>query len=102
VSSFTCSFFYAVHFIVPFVVLVLAGVHLFLLHATGSSVPGGISFSAALKIKFRHFFTFKDVTNIILVWIILVLSLLVPDLFADPVNFVASDLSRSPLHIQPE
>jgi ubiquinol-cytochrome c reductase cytochrome b subunit len=102
VSSFTCSFFYAIHFIVPFLVLAIAGLHLILLHITGRSVPGGVSFSAALKLKFSHFFSFKDIANISLIWLIILLLLANPDIFADPVNFVSSDLSSSPLHIQPE
>jgi ubiquinol-cytochrome c reductase cytochrome b subunit len=102
VSSFTCSFFYAVHYIVPFVVLVLAGVHLFLLHFTGRSLPGGLSRFNGLIIKFRFLFTYKDVVNLILLWLIFIWALMWPDWSADPVNFVISDLSNSPIHIQPE
>jgi len=102
VSSFTCSFFYAVHYIVPFVVLVLAGVHLFLLHFTGRSLPGGLRRFNGLIIKFRFLFTYKDVVNLILLWSMFIWALILPDWSADPVNFVISDLSNSPIHIQPE
>jgi len=102
VSSFTCSFFYAVHFILPLVILLIAGIHLLLLHFRGSSVPGGLRSSSRLKIKFSHIFLFKDLVNVILIWIIWIWALAFPDWSADPVNFVISDLSNSPLHIQPE
>jgi ubiquinol-cytochrome c reductase cytochrome b subunit len=72
VSSFTCRFFYAVHYIVPFVVLVMAGVHLFLLHFRGRSLPGGLSRFNGLMIKFRFLFTYKDIVNIILLWLIFI------------------------------
>jgi len=102
VSSFTCRFFYAVHYIVPFVVLVIAGVHLFLLHFTGRSLPGGLSRFNGLIIKFRFLFTYKDIVNLALLWMILIWALIAPDWSADPVNFIISDLSNSPIHIQPE
>jgi len=102
VSSFTCRFFYAVHYIVPFVILVLAGVHLFLLHFTGRSLPGGLSRFGGLIIKFRFLFTYKDVVNLVLLWLIFIWALVAPDWSADPVNFIVSDPSNSPIHIQPE
>jgi len=102
VSSFTCRFFYAVHYIVPFVILVLAGVHLFLLHFRGRSLPGGLSRFGGLMIKFRFLFTYKDVVNIILLWLMFIWALVIPDWSADPVNFIVADLSNSPIHIQPE
>lgn len=66
VSSFTCSFFYAAHFIVPFVVLRLAGVHLILLHYSGRRAPSGTRSRPTLKIKFGHIFTYKDAVNVAL------------------------------------
>jgi len=102
VSSFTCSFFYAVHFLVPFVVLAIAGVHLLLLHFTGSRIPAGLSLRSVLKIKFTHIFTLKDAVNMALLWGFWLWLLWLPDWSADPVNFVVSDISNSPLHIQPE
>jgi len=102
VSNFTCRFFYAVHYLVPLIVLILVGAHLLLLHRTGSSVPARLSNSSALKIKFLQLFSYKDVVNLIILWILWLLLLGAPDWSADPVNFLVSDLSNSPLHIQPE
>jgi ubiquinol-cytochrome c reductase cytochrome b subunit len=102
VSSFTCRFFYALHYLVPFLVLALAGVHLILLHFSGRSVPGGLRRHRRLMIKFEHLFSYKDIVNLIILWLMWAWALAFPDWSADPVNFVASDLSNSPLHIQPE
>lgn len=102
VSSFTCSFFYALHFLTPFIVLVIAGGHLILLHYSGRSVPGGVRRTRVLKIKFSHYFIFKDIVNFSLLWLMWLWILCFPDWSADPINFVYSDLSNSPLHIQPE
>jgi len=102
VSSFTCRFFYALHFLVPLIVIALAGVHLFLLHFRGRSVPGGVRRSWRLFMKFRQFFSYKDLVNIIILWFIFIVCFAFPDWSADPVNFISADLSNSPLHIQPE
>lgn len=101
VSSYTCRFFFSIHYIVPFVVLVLAAFHLLLLHTTGRRIPGGLS-RHGLMIKFGFFFRFKDLVNLRVLWIILLWCFFSPDWSSDPVNFVISDLSNSPIHIQPE
>nr|YP_009346427.1 cytochrome b [Longidorus vineacola]AOT84238.1 cytochrome b [Longidorus vineacola] len=100
VSAFTCSFFYALHFTLPFSVLLMAGVHLLLLHHSGSSTFSGLS--ASLKVKFSHLFSYKDMINLLLIWSMLAWLLFKPDWSADPVNFLMVDLSSSPIHIQPE
>jgi len=100
VSFFTCRFFYAAHFLVPFIVLIIVIVHLVLLHFRGSSTPGGIS--SSLKLKFMHLFLYKDGVNLIFIWFMWIWALYTPDWRADPVNFVPRDLSSSPIHIQPE
>jgi len=100
VRVFTCSFFYAAHFLVPFVVIIVVMIHLVILHFSGSTTPSALS--RAIKMKFMHLFLYKDGVNLILIWFIWIWALSSPDWRADPVNFVPSDLSRSPIHIQPE
>jgi ubiquinol-cytochrome c reductase cytochrome b subunit len=100
VSFFTCRFFYAAHFLVPFVVIGIAMIHLVLLHFRGRSTSG--SLPSRVKMKFSHLFLYKDLVNLILLWFMLLWLLSFPDWSADPVNFVPSDLSSSPVHIQPE
>jgi len=100
VRFFTCRFFYAAHFLVPFIVLALVIIHLVFLHFSGSRAPGALSRS--LKIKFSHLFLYKDGVNVIFIWLIWIWALKSPDWRADPVNFIPSDLSRRPIHIQPE
>ncbi len=100
VSRYTCRFFFSLHFLVPMVVLLFILVHLVTLHERGSSSPLGSS--DLIKLKFRTLFSYKDILNFnILIWFFLLL-LLAPFLSRDPVNFNPSDLTNSPLHIQPE
>lgn len=102
VSYLTCRFFYSLHFLVPFIILILALVHLVLLHFTGRRVPSGQRMRNSLKTKFQLLFIYKDIVNITLFWRFWLFFLKHPDWSADPVNFIVSDLSSSPLHIQPE
>ena len=88
------------HFLVPFIVLFGIIVHLLLLHYSGRRVAGGLR--VRFKIKFSQLFLFKDLVNIRLLWAMWLFALQYPDWSADPVNFVPSDLSSSPIHIQPE
>jgi len=98
VSTFTCTFFFAIHYLVPFIVIGLIGIHLLILHYRGRSS----SRSRALKIKFQELYLIKDRVNLLVLWLIWLYILLSPDWSADPVNFTVSDLTTSPLHIQPE
>lgn len=102
VSFFTCRFFYAFHFLVPFIVLITALVHLLLLHFRGRRNIRGLRNSSLLKVKFGFLYLYKDLVNIIILWSFWLLALTWPDWSADPVNFSPSDLSSSPIHIQPE
>lgn len=102
VSSFTCRFFFAFHFLVPLLVIIVVMLHLIFLHFSGSSLPGGLSRFSGTIVKFTHIFLYKDIVNLIILWFFILWMLYLPDWSADPVNFVPSDLSNSPLHIQPE
>lgn len=102
VSSFTCSFFYRLHYLVPFIIVFIMAFHLVLLHFRGRRTPRGLPNPSFLKMKFNYLFTFKDTVNLRLFLIVWLLILISPDWSADPVNFVSSDLSNSPLDIQPE
>jgi ubiquinol-cytochrome c reductase cytochrome b subunit len=96
------GFFFTLHFLVPLIVILIAILHLYFLHFRGRSIPGGLNRSSSLKIKFSLFFTYKDIVNLRSLWILWIWALAYPDWSADPVNFVISDLSNSPIHIQPE
>lgn len=90
------------HFILPFVLLVLVGVHVIFLHETGSGNPLGLDTSGDL-IPFHPYYTVKDMLRLVLVLSgFLIICFVFPDLFGDPINFIAANPMRTPLHIQPE
>lgn len=98
----TLKRFFVFHFLGPFLLFVLVGIHIVFLHDTGSGNPLGVE-SDAEAIPFHSYYLLKDLVGIFLMLGILVLvSLCNPDIFLDPVNFMPADPIRTPLHIQPE
>ncbi|MCM8747511.1 cytochrome b N-terminal domain-containing protein, partial [Thermomicrobium sp. CFH 73360] len=58
-GSPTLTRFFAFHFILPFILIAIVGIHLIFLHENGSNNPLGLN-SAPEKIPFHPYYTFKD------------------------------------------
>nr|AAX12537.1 cytochrome b [Elephas maximus] len=102
VDKATLNRFFAFHFILPFTMVALAGVHLTFLHETGSNNPLGLT-SDSDKIPFHPYYTIKDFLGLlILILLLLLLALLSPDMLGDPDNYMPADPLNTPLHIKPE
>nr|AFX94412.1 cytochrome b [Loxodonta cyclotis x africana] len=102
VDKATLNRFFALHFILPFTMTALAGVHLTFLHETGSNNPLGL-ISDSDKIPFHPYYTIKDFLGLlILILLLLLLALLFPDMLGDPDNYMPADPLNTPLHIKPE
>lgn len=102
VETPTLTRFFALHFLLPFIILTLVITHILYLHQRGSNNPIGIK-NFTLKIIFHPFFTIKDLLGVIIfLSILLIVSLLVPYKLGDPENFNLANPLNSPPHIQPE
>nr|WPY71341.1 cytochrome b [Gampsocera sp.] len=102
VDNATLTRFFTFHFILPFIVLAMTMIHLLFLHQTGSNNPMGIN-SNIDKIPFHPYFTFKDLIGfIIMLMILILLTLISPNLLGDPDNFIPANPLVTPVHIQPE
>jgi ubiquinol-cytochrome c reductase cytochrome b subunit len=102
VDNATLNRFFALHFILPFVLIAVAIVHIILLHQTGSNNPLGINRDSD-RIPFHKYFSIKDLLGYVIV-LILFLSILIfsPNLFTDPENYLMANPLTTPVHIQPE
>ena len=69
VANPTLTKFYALHFLMPFVLIVLVGSHLFFLHHVGSNNALGLT-SNIDKISFAPYFIWKDLYFVIVFFII--------------------------------
>nr|NP_944619.1 cytochrome b [Balaena mysticetus]P41286.1 RecName: Full=Cytochrome b; AltName: Full=Complex III subunit 3; AltName: Full=Complex III subunit III; AltName: Full=Cytochrome b-c1 complex subunit 3; AltName: Full=Ubiquinol-cytochrome-c reductase complex cytochrome b subunit [Balaena mysticetus]ADZ99072.1 cytochrome b [Balaena mysticetus]AFQ23597.1 cytochrome b [Balaena mysticetus]AFQ23607.1 cytochrome b [Balaena mysticetus]AFQ23608.1 cytochrome b [Balaena mysticetus]AFQ23609.1 cytochrome b [Ba len=102
VDKATLTRFFAFHFILPFIILALAIVHLLFLHETGSNNPTGIP-SDMDKIPFHPYYTIKDILGaLLLILALLMLTLFAPDLLGDPDNYTPANPLSTPAHIKPE
>jgi ubiquinol-cytochrome c reductase cytochrome b subunit len=76
--------------------------HLVFLHSQKSSNPLGLQNSPD-KIPFHPYFTFKDITRAIIVFIFfIILCFIYPFILIDPDNFLPANPIVTPVHIQPE
>jgi ubiquinol-cytochrome c reductase cytochrome b subunit len=103
VNNATLNRFFALHFILPFVLAALALMNLIALHDTaGSGNPLGVSGNFD-RLPFAPYFIFKDLITIFL--FILVLSIFVffmPNALGDSDNYIMANPMQTPPSIVPE
>nr|AOY39953.1 cytochrome b [Curculionidae sp. BMNH 1040049] len=102
VDNATLTRFFALHFMLPFIISAMVFIHLIYLHQTGSNNPLGLNMNID-KIPFHPFFTFKDLVGFMMMMFLLSqLCLQQPYLLGDPDNFTPANPLVTPIHIQPE
>lgn len=103
VNNATLNRFFALHFVLPFVLAALALMHLIALHdSAGSGNPLGVSGNYD-RLPFAPYFIFKDLITIFL--FIIVLSIFVffmPNVLGDSENYVMANPMQTPPAIVPE
>nr|APF47506.1 cytochrome b [Dolichogenidea sp. n. SNS-2016] len=102
VDNATLNRFYSLHFLMPFILLLMVIIHLMFLHEKGSNNPLGLN-SNFYKIIFHNYYTLKDILGFLLmILILLILMLQDPYMLGDPENFIEANSMVTPVHIQPE
>nr|ABV57076.1 cytochrome b [Mellivora capensis] len=102
VDKATLTWFFAFHFILPFIISALAAVHLLFLHETGSNNPSGTP-SNSDHIPFHPYYSIQDILGaLFLILVLMVLVLFSPDLLGDPDNYIPANPLNTPPHIKPE
>lgn len=102
VDNATLNRFYSLHFLLPFIILIIVILHLIFLHETGSSNPLGLNRNFT-KIPFNPYYSIKDVIGfIIIITLLITICILNPYLLSDPENFNKANSIITPIHIQPE
>nr|AXS66049.1 cytochrome b [Tenebrionoidea sp. 19 KM-2017] len=102
VDNATLNRFFALHFVLPFIISGLVMIHLLFLHQTGSNNPLGTN-SNLDKISFHPYFSIKDIVGMMItVMMLVMLTLINPYLLGDPDNFTPANPLVTPIHIQPE
>ena len=102
VANPTLTRFFALHYLLPFLVVFLVVLHLFYLHLYGSSNPLGIT-SNSNKVPFHYYYSVKDTfVFFIFFFIFIVFTLKYGYVFIDAENFIPANPLVTPTHIQPE
>nr|YP_009142304.1 cytochrome b [Sclerotia substriata]AKG95433.1 cytochrome b [Sclerotia substriata] len=102
VDNATLTRFFALHFVLPFIIAALVMIHLLFLHQTGSFNPLGTTNNID-KVKFHPYFTSKDLMGFMVTLMIFTLFILMyPYMMGDPDNFSPADPLVTPAHIKPE
>ena len=103
VNNATLNRFFALHFVLPFVLAALALMHLIALHdSSGSGNPLGVSGNYD-RLPFAPYFIFKDLITIFLFIIILsIFVFFMPNVLGDSENYVMANPMQTPPAIVPE
>lgn len=102
VDNATLNRFFAIHFILPFVIIAVAILHLLFLHQTGSNNPLGLECNRD-RVPFHIYYSIKDALGYsIALSLFITLILFAPNLLTDPENFLLANPLVTPVHIKPE
>nr|WIL10222.1 cytochrome b [Stenocladius bicoloripes] len=102
IDNATLSRFFSMHFIMPFVIVVMVIMHLMFLHETGSKNPMGVDSNNDM-IPFHPYFSLKDAVGfIVMMMMMITLTLFKPYMLMDPDNFTPANPLITPNHIKPE
>jgi len=102
VDNATLNRFFAIHFVLPFILVVVVVLHLLFLHQSGSNNPLGIERNRE-RIPFHTYYSSKDVLGYILALsLFITVVLFTPNLLTDPENFLLANPLVTPVHIKPE
>jgi len=103
VNNATLNRFFALHFVLPFVLAALALMHLIALHdSAGSGNPLGVSGNYD-RLPFAPYFIFKDLITIFLFIVVLsVFVFFMPNILGDSENYVMANPMQTPPAIVPE
>lgn len=93
--------FFAAHFLLPFILVLLVLLHLRSLHNTGSSNPLGTR--SRYKVLFHPYYPRKDIVGFLIIALLLFgLVFYAPFFLGDPDNWIPANNIVTPRHIKPE
>jgi ubiquinol-cytochrome c reductase cytochrome b subunit len=103
VNNATLNRFFALHFVLPFILAALVLMHLIALHDTaGSGNPLGIS-GTYDRIPFAPYYLFKDlITIFIFIFVLSSFVFFMPNVLGDSENYIMANPMQTPAAIVPE
>lgn len=104
VGNPTLNRFYALHYLLPFIIVAVVFLHLAALHRFGSNNPLGIDAEGPQdKIPFHPYYTIKDLFGLSVFLLIYAFFVFyAPDFLGNPDNYIPANPMQTPNHIVPE
>ncbi len=104
VDNPTLNRFFALHFLLPFVIFAVVFLHIWALHVSGSGNPLGIDVKGPQDtLPFHPYYTIKDTFGLgVFLLAYVAISFYAPLLFSHPDHFVEYNAQQTPPHIVPE
>jgi ubiquinol-cytochrome c reductase cytochrome b subunit len=104
VDNATLNRFFALHYLLPFVIAGVIALHIWALHVSGNGNPLGIDIKTSKDtLSFHPYFTTKDIFALsVLLLIYIGVVFFAPELFGNPDNAVPGNPLVTPPHIVPE
>ena len=104
VENATLNRFFALHYLLPFIILGLVVVHLWALHTHGSNNPTGVDVKSEKDvIPFHPYYTVKDNFGFGVFFIIFAIFIyFIPNYLGHPDNYIPANPMVTPAHIVPE
>jgi ubiquinol-cytochrome c reductase cytochrome b/c1 subunit len=105
VDNPTLNRFFALHYLLPFVIVAVVGLHVWALHVTGQNNPSGVEVKDIEKdtVPFTPYATLKDSVGIVVFLVLYAwLTFFVPNYTGHPDNYIEANPLVTPPHIVPE
>jgi quinol-cytochrome oxidoreductase complex cytochrome b subunit len=104
VGNPTLNRFYALHYLLPFIIVAVIGLHLLALHQHGSNNPLGIDHRGPQDtIPFHPYYTVKDMFGLcVFLLFFSIFIFYIPNMLSSPDNYIPANPMVTPNHIVPE
>ncbi len=104
VGNPTLNRFFSLHYLLPFVIVAVVGLHLIALHTHGSNNPLGIDHKGpGDTIPFHPYYTVKDSFGLaVFLLIYAIIVFYAPNFLGDPQNYIPANPLQTPPDIVPE
>ncbi|MFO1090563.1 MAG: cytochrome b N-terminal domain-containing protein [Hyphomicrobiales bacterium] len=104
VDNPTLNRFFSLHYLLPFVLVGLVGLHIWALHVPGNNNPIGVDVKSGQDtVPFHPYYTIKDSFAIVMFLIVYMLFVFyAPDYLGHSINYVKANPMVTPSHIVPE
>jgi ubiquinol-cytochrome c reductase cytochrome b subunit len=104
VDNPTLNRFFSLHYLLPFVLAALVGLHIWALHVPGNNNPTGVSVKSSQDtLPFHPYYTMKDAFAIVVFFMFFALWLFfAPNYLGHAINYQEANPLVTPAHIVPE